>query len=114
LLKDETSQLISEHYGCITSHTAIFSKSYGEDMFRCPYKDYSSLNMWQANRVYILPLLYAIYYSIMMQQGKKVSILPLGGVNPGPIPSRRGFLEDSPYRVVGVACLSCDWSRPCT
>jgi hypothetical protein len=22
----------------------------GEDMLRCPYKDYSSLNRWQANR----------------------------------------------------------------
>jgi hypothetical protein len=24
-------------------------------------------------------------------------------VNPGPIPSRRGLLEDSPYRAVGAA-----------
>jgi hypothetical protein len=32
-----------------------------------------------------------------------------GDVNPGPIPSRRGLLEDSPYHVIWVACLSCDW-----
>jgi hypothetical protein len=39
---------------------------------------------------YFLHLFYAIYYSVMMhlQPGKKVSILPLGDVNPGPIPSR--------------------------
>jgi hypothetical protein len=36
------------------------------------------------------------------RQGKKVSIFPLGDVNPGPVPSRRGLLEDSPYRVVGA------------
>jgi hypothetical protein len=35
--------------------------------------------------------------------GKKVSILPRGDMNPGPIPSRWGLLEDSPYRAVGAA-----------
>jgi hypothetical protein len=45
------SQLISEHYKCNISHMIIFSKTYGEDTLRCPYKDYSSLNRWQANRV---------------------------------------------------------------
>jgi hypothetical protein len=35
-------------------------------------------------------------------QGKKVRFLPLGDVNLRPIPSRRGLLEDSPYRAVGV------------
>jgi hypothetical protein len=30
--------------------TAIFSKTYGEDTLQCPYKDYSSLNRWQAIR----------------------------------------------------------------
>jgi hypothetical protein len=29
----------------------IFSKIYGEEMLRCPYKDYSGLNRWQANWV---------------------------------------------------------------
>jgi hypothetical protein len=109
-------QLVSEHYGCNTSRTTIFLKTYGEDTFRCPYKDYSSLNRWQANWDYFLHLLSAIYFSVMthIRQGKKVSILPSDDVNPGPVPSRQGLLEDSPYCAVGVACLSCDKSRPCT
>jgi hypothetical protein len=37
------------------------------------------------------------------RQGKKIIILPLGDVDLGPIPSRRGLLEDSPYRAVGAA-----------
>jgi hypothetical protein len=34
--------------------------------------------------------------------------LPPGDVNPGPVPSRWGLLEDSTYRAVGTACPSCD------
>jgi hypothetical protein len=49
LLKGRTSQLVSEHYGCNTSRAVLFLKTYGEEMLRCPYKDYSSLNMWHAN-----------------------------------------------------------------
>jgi hypothetical protein len=49
-----------------------------------------------------------------LRQGKKVSILLLGDVNPGPVPSRWGLLEDSPYRAVGAVCPSCDESRLCT
>jgi hypothetical protein len=64
-------------------------------MLRCPYKDYSSLNRWQANRDLLSVMTH-------QRQGKMVSILPPGDVNPGPIPSRRGLLEDSPYRAVGV------------
>jgi hypothetical protein len=30
--------------------TVLFSKTYGEDMLQGPYKDYSSLDRWQANR----------------------------------------------------------------
>jgi hypothetical protein len=80
------SQLISEHYGYNTSPTAMFLKTYREETLRCKYKDYSSLNMWQANWV----LLYAIYYSIMMhlRQGKKVSFLQSGDLNSKPVPSR--------------------------
>jgi hypothetical protein len=37
------------------------------------------------------------------RQGKKVSFLPPGDVNPRPVPSRRGLFEDSLYRAVGVA-----------
>jgi hypothetical protein len=38
--------------------TAIFSKTCGEDMLQYPYKDYSSLDRWQANR----DLLSVIYF----------------------------------------------------
>jgi hypothetical protein len=41
-----------------------------------------------------------------LRQGKKVSILPPGDVNPRSVPSRRGLLEGSPYRAVGAACPS--------
>jgi hypothetical protein len=79
-----------------------------------PYKECNSLNRWQANR----DLLSTIYFSVTTHQQKikKVSILPLGDVNPRsrPVLSRRGLLENSPYRVVRVACPSCDESRPHT
>jgi hypothetical protein len=63
--------------------------------------------------IYFLHSLYAIYYSVMthLRQGKKVSILPSGDVNPGSVPSRRGLLEDSPYSVVGTVCPSCESSH---
>jgi hypothetical protein len=69
------------HYGYNTSRTVLFSKTYGEGMLRCPYKDYSSLNRCQAN----MDLL-----SVMMhqRQGKKISILSPGDVNSGPVPSK--------------------------
>jgi hypothetical protein len=59
---------------------------------------------------YFLHLLYVIYYSITthLRKGKKISFLTLSDVNPGPVRSRRSLLEDSPYRVIGDACLSCD------
>jgi hypothetical protein len=50
LLKGGTSQRVSEAYEYNTSLTGIFLKTYSEDMLRCPYKDYSSLNRWQANK----------------------------------------------------------------
>jgi hypothetical protein len=73
-----------------TSHTILFLKNYGEDTLRCPYKDYSSLNMWQANRDLFFAFTFCNLLLVMthLRQGKKVSILPLGDVNPGPIPSR--------------------------
>jgi hypothetical protein len=48
---------------------------------------------------YFLPILYAIYISVTthLRQGKKVSILLPTNVNLGPIRSRPGLLEDSPY-----------------
>jgi hypothetical protein len=53
--------------------------------------------------------LIGIYFSHLLSvtmhrwQGKKVRILPPGDVDPGPIPSRWGLLENSPYHVVEVA-----------
>jgi hypothetical protein len=44
------SQLVSEPYEYNTTLMAIFSKTYGEDTLQCLHKDYSSLDMWQANR----------------------------------------------------------------
>jgi hypothetical protein len=44
------SQLVSETYEYNTTLTAIFSKTYSEDTLQWPYKDYTSLNRWQANR----------------------------------------------------------------
>jgi hypothetical protein len=88
------SQLVSEPYECNTTLTAIFLKTYGENTLQCPYKDYSSLDRWQANR----DLLSAIYFSVRthLRQGKKVSILVPGDVDSGPIASRRGLLEAVP------------------
>jgi hypothetical protein len=50
-------------------------------------------------RIYFLHLLSVTTHR---REGKKVNILPPGDVNPGPIISRRGLLEDSPYRAVGA------------
>jgi hypothetical protein len=77
------SQLISEPYEYNSTLMPIFSKTYGEDTLQCPYKDYSSLDRWQANR----NLLSATYFSVTthLRQGKKVSILMPGDVNSGPV-----------------------------
>jgi hypothetical protein len=58
LLRGGMSQLVSESYEYNTTLTVIFSKTYSEDTLQCPYKDYSSLDRWQANR----DLLSAIYF----------------------------------------------------
>jgi hypothetical protein len=92
------SQLLSEPYEYNTTLTAIFLKTYVEDMLQCPYKDYSSLDRWQANRDLLSVITFCHLLSVMMhlRQGKKVSILSLGDVNPRPIASMRGLLEAVP------------------
>jgi hypothetical protein len=45
---DGMSQMVLEHYRYNISRTVLFSS---EETFRSPYKDYSSLNRWQANWV---------------------------------------------------------------
>jgi hypothetical protein len=113
LLESGMSQLVSEHYRYNTSCTVLFSKTYGDDTLRCPYKDYSSLNRWQANRDLLSTFTLCNLLSVMthLWQGKKVSILPPSDVNPGPVPSRWDLLEYSPYHVVGVACRATSHDR---
>jgi hypothetical protein len=66
----------------------------GEDMLRCPYKDYSSLDRWQANMD--LPSVFTFSVTTHLRQCKKVSILVSGNLNSGPVASRRGLLEVVP------------------
>jgi hypothetical protein len=44
------SQLVSEAYEYNTTLAVIFLKTYSEDTLQCLYKDYSSVDRWQANR----------------------------------------------------------------
>jgi hypothetical protein len=92
------SQLVSEPYEDNTTLTVIFLKTYGEDMLQCPYKNYSRLDRWQANRYLISVFTFYNLLSTTMHlhQGKKVSILVSGDVNFGPVASRRGLLEAVP------------------
>jgi hypothetical protein len=89
------SQLVSEAYEYNTTLTAIFLKTYGDDMLQCPYKDYSSLDRWQANRDLLSVFTFCNLLSIMthLRQGKNISILVPGDVDSGPVASRRGLLE---------------------
>jgi hypothetical protein len=92
------SRLISEPYEENTTLTTIFLKTYGEDTLQCPYKDYSRLDKWQANR-YLLSVFtfYNLLSTVMhLHQGKNISILVSGDVNFSPIASRRGLLEAVP------------------
>jgi hypothetical protein len=78
------------------SHTScmiIFAKTYGEETRRCSYKDYSSLNRWQANRDLL---------SVMMHlcQGKYP---PAGSCESRTHPLKMGLLEDSPCRAIEIA-----------
>jgi hypothetical protein len=83
-----------------TSLTAIFLKTYSEDTLQCSYKDYSSLNRWQAKRdlLSIFTLCNLLFVMMHLHQDKKVSLLPLSDVNPEPIPSRWGCLRTVPIR----------------
>jgi hypothetical protein len=89
------SQLVSEPYEYNMTLTAIILKTYGEDMLQCPYKDYSSLDRWQANRdlFSVFTFCNSLFVMTHLRQGKKVSILSRGDVNAGPVASRRGLLE---------------------
>jgi hypothetical protein len=92
------SQLVSEPYEYNTTLMAIFSKIYDKDMLQCPYKDYSSLDRWQANRdlLSVFTFYNLLFAMTHLRQGKKVSIIMPGDVNSGPVASRRGLLEAVP------------------
>jgi hypothetical protein len=92
------SHLVLELYEYNTTLTAIFLKMYGEDTLKCSYKDYSSLNRWQANRDLFSVFTFRNLLSVTTHlcQGKKVSILVPGDVNSGPVASRRGLIEAVP------------------
>jgi hypothetical protein len=92
------SLLVSESYEYNTTLTDIFLKTYGDETLQCPHKDYSSLDRWQANRdlFYVFTFYNLFYVMTHLRQGNKVSILPSGDVNFGPIVSRRGLLEAVP------------------
>jgi hypothetical protein len=110
------SQLLLEHYKCNIPRMIIFLKTYSEEMLDAHIRTTEVLTRDKLTRFYFSYLLYAIYYSITayLRLGKKLSFLPLDDVNPRPVPSRWGLLEDSPYRAIGVVYLSCDWPRPHT
>jgi hypothetical protein len=67
--------------------------------------DAHSLNRWQAHMNLLLVFTFCnlLFVTTHLRQCKKVSILPPGDVNPGSVVSRRGLLEDSPYRAVRAA-----------
>jgi hypothetical protein len=67
-------------------------------MLQCPYKDYSSLDRWQASRNLLFVFTFRNLLSVTtdLRQGKKVCILVLGDVDFGPVASRRGLLEAIP------------------
>jgi hypothetical protein len=87
------------HYRYNALRTILFLKTYGEDTLRCLYKNIVALIGGKLTWIYFL-----YFLSVMTHrwQSKKVSILPSGDVNPGPVPSRRGLLEDSLYHAVGA------------
>jgi hypothetical protein len=86
------------HYKYNISHTVLFSKTYSEDTLICLYKDYSSLDKWQANSdlLSVFTFCNLLYVTTHLCQGKKVTILVPGDVNSGPVALRRGLLEAVP------------------
>jgi hypothetical protein len=81
------SQLLLEPYEYNTTLTAIFLKTYGKDTLQCSYKDYSSIDMWQANwdLLSVFTFYNLLFVMTHLRQGKKVSILVPGDVNSGPV-----------------------------
>jgi hypothetical protein len=72
MLKGGMSQLVSEPYEYSMTLTAIFSKTYGEDMLQCSYKDYSNFDKWQANRdlLSVFTFCNLLFVTTHLSQGK--------------------------------------------
>jgi hypothetical protein len=72
------------------SLTAIFLKAYGEDTFQYLYKEYNSVDRWQAKRdlLSVFTFCNLLFVTTHLRQGKKISILLSGVVNPGHVSSR--------------------------
>jgi hypothetical protein len=93
------------YYWYNTSRTVLFLKTVVRIHLDAHIRTIIVLTGGKLIGIYFLYLLYVIYFSVTMhlRQGKNVSILSPGDANPGPVVSRRGLLEDSPYHVVGAA-----------
>jgi hypothetical protein len=67
-------------------------------MLQCLYKDYSSLDRWQANKdlISVCTFCNLLFKMMHLRQDKKVNILVPGDVNSDPVASRRGLLEAVP------------------
>jgi hypothetical protein len=76
----------------------LIFKNRGEDTLKCPYKDYSNLNRWQANRdlLSVFTFCNLLFITTHLRQGNKVSILVLDDVNSGPVASKQGLLKAVP------------------
>jgi hypothetical protein len=76
-------QLVSEHYGCNTSRTTLFSKTMMRIRLDAYIRTIVVLTGGKLTEIYFLHFLFTNYFSVMMhrQKGKKVSILPPGDVN---------------------------------
>jgi hypothetical protein len=73
------------YYGYNTSRMVLFLKTAVRICLDAHIRTIVVLTGGKLTGIYFLHLLYVTTHR---RQGKKVSILPLGDVNPGPIPSR--------------------------
>jgi hypothetical protein len=78
------------YYGYNTSRTVLFSKTVVRIHLDAHIRTIVVLIGGKLIGIYFLYLFYVIYFSVTthLRQGKNVSILSLGDVNPGPVASR--------------------------
>jgi hypothetical protein len=92
------SQLVLEHYGYNTMCMTIFSKTTMKICLDAHIRTIIVLTGGKLTGIYFPHLRFVIYFSVTMhrQKCKKVSILPLGDVNPGPFPQNEVCLRTVP------------------